>query len=254
MPILTNRIALHACLLLLSSSCNRSAHDKTPEPLFELLPASETGIHFNNKVRDTKESNIFKYRNFYNGGGVAIGDINHDGLPDIFFTSNQHENQLYINKGNWKFDEVASKSGLISTHHWHTGVTMVDINGDGWLDIYVCNGGDAQGDDRANELYINQHNGQFKEEAHEYGLDDHGISTQAVFFDYDHDGDLDCFILNNSNKSVESFGYSKDLRRIRDPENGDRLYRNDHGHFVDVSKEAGIYGSAIAFGLGVTVG
>ncbi|MDP9041462.1 MAG: VCBS repeat-containing protein, partial [Bacteroidota bacterium] len=246
--------ALHACLLLLLSSCNRSAHDKTPEPLFKLLPASETGIHFNNRVRDTKESNIFKYRNFYNGGGVAIGDINHDGLPDIFFTSNQHENQLYINKGNWKFDEVASKSGLISTHHWHTGVTMVDINGDGWLDIYVCNGGDAQGDDRANELYINQHNGQFKEEAHEYGLDDHGISTQAVFFDYDHDGDLDCFILNNSNKSVESFGYSKDLRRIRDPENGDRLYRNDHGHFVDVSKEAGIYGSAIAFGLGVTVG
>jgi hypothetical protein len=254
MPILTNRIALHACLLLLLSSFNRSAHNKTPEPLFKLLPASETGIHFNNRVRDTKESNIFKYRNFYNGGGVAIGDINHDGLPDIFFTSNQHENQLYINKGNLKFDEVASKSGLISTHHWHTGVTMVDINGDGWLDIYVCNGGDAQGDNRANELYINQHNGQFKEEAHEYGLDDHGISTQAVFFDYDHDGDLDCFILNNSNKSVESFGYSKDLRRIRDPENGDRLYRNDHGHFVDVSKEAGIYGSAIAFGLGVTVG
>jgi hypothetical protein len=131
---------------------------------------------------------------------------------------------------------------------------MVDINGDGWLDIYVCNGGEVEGDDRANELYINQGNGQFKEEAHAYGLDDHGQSTQAIFFDYDHDGDLDCFILNNSNKSVESFGYSKNLRNIRDPENGDRLYRNDHGHFTDVSREAGIYGSAIAFGLGVTVG
>ncbi len=119
--------------------------------------------------------------------------------------------------------------------------------------MYVM-GGNAAGDDRANELYINQRDGTFKEEAHAYGLDDHGISTQAIFFDYDHDGDLDCFILNNSNKSVESFGYTKDLRMIRDPENGDRLYRNDHGHFTDVSQQAGIYGSAIAFGLGVTVG
>ncbi len=169
-------------------------------PLFQLLPASETGIHFKNRVEDSKEFNIFTYRNFYNGGGVAIGDVDHDGRPDIFFTSNQHENQLYLNKGNWKFEEVAAKSGLTSTHHWHTGVTMVDINGDGWLDIYVCNGGNIAGDDRANELYINQRNGTFKEEAHAYGLDDHGISTQAIFFDYDHDGDLDCFVLNNSNK------------------------------------------------------
>ena len=106
--------------------------------------------------------------------------------------------KLYLNKGNWKFEEVAAKSGLTSTHHWHTGVTMVDINGDGWLDIYVCNGGNVTGDDRANELYINQRDGTFKEEAHAYGLDDHGISTQAIFFDYDHDGDLDCFVLNNS--------------------------------------------------------
>jgi len=254
MPILTNRILLLVCPLILLISCNPKETDTDNNTLFKLLPASETGIHFNNLVKDTKEFNIFKYRNFYNGGGVAIGDVNHDGLPDIFFTSNQHENQLYINKGNWKFEEVAAKSGLTSTHHWHTGVTMVDINGDGWLDIYVCNGGDVDGDDRANELYINQKNGQFREEAQSYGLDDHGISTQAVFFDYDHDGDLDCFILNNSNKSVESFGYSKDLRKIRDPENGDRLYRNDNGHFTDVSQQAGIYGSAIAFGLGVTVG
>jgi enediyne biosynthesis protein E4 len=248
------RLFLPAFILLLLSSCESKEPGMPANPLFQLLPATETGIHFNNRVEDTKEFNIFKYRNFYNGAGVAIGDVNNDGRPDIFFTSNQHENQLYLNKGNWKFEEVASKSGLISSHHWHTGVTMVDINGDGWLDIYVCNGGDVEGDDRANELYINQKDGTFKEEAHAYGLDDHGISTQAIFFDYDHDGDLDCFILNNSNKSVESFGYSKDLRLIRDPENGDRLYRNDNGHFTDVSQQAGIYGSAIAFGLGVTVG
>jgi enediyne biosynthesis protein E4 len=252
MFIPSNRLFLLACTLLFLAACN--PHESESDKLFHLMPSSETGITFNNRVEDSKDFNIFRYRNFYNGGGVAIGDVNHDGRPDIFFTSNQHENQLYLNKGNWKFEEVASKSGLTSSHHWHTGVTMVDINGDGWLDIYVCNGGEIPGDDRANELYINQRNGQFKEEAHAYGLDDRGISTQAIFFDYDHDGDLDCFVLNNSNKSVESFGYSKSLRNIRDPENGDRLYRNDNGHFTDVSQQAGIYGSAIAFGLGVTVG
>jgi hypothetical protein len=254
MSIPYRRRSLLGLITLFIFACKSRESNNNAEALFRLEPASETGIQFINRVEDTKEFNIFKYRNFYNGGGVAIGDVNHDGLPDIFFTSNQHENQLYLNKGNWKFEEVAAKSGLTSIHHWHTGVTMVDINGDGWLDIYVCNGGEIEGDDRANELYINQRNGQFKEEAHAYGLDDHGISTQAVFFDYDHDGDLDCFVLNNSNKSVESFGYSKNLRDIRDPENGDRLYRNDHGHFKDVSQEAGIYGSAIAFGLGITVG
>jgi enediyne biosynthesis protein E4 len=254
MLILPGRPLLLVCILLTLFACHTHEPEENPDALFKLIPSSETGIHFNNRVEDTREFNIFKYRNFYNGAGVAIGDVNHDGLPDIFFTSNQHENQLYLNKGHFQFEEVAANSGLSSAHHWHTGVTMVDINGDGWLDIYVCNSGEIPGDDRANELYINQRNGQFKEEAHAYGLDDRGQSTQAIFFDYDHDGDLDCFVLNNSNKSVESFGYSKNLRNIRDPENGDRLYRNDHGHFTDVSREAGIYGSAIAFGLGVTAG
>ena len=209
MSNLFNRLVVIIFSLVVYTSCQTGQTENQDTQLFRLLPADETGIHFNNRVEDTKEFNIFKYRNFYNGAGVAIGDVNHDGHPDIFFTSNQHENQLYINKGNWKFEEVASKSGLTSIHHWHTGVSMVDINGDGWLDIYVCNGGDVKGDDRANELYINQKDGTFKEEAHAYGLDDHGISTQAIFFDYDHDGDLDCFVLNNSNKSVESFGLSK---------------------------------------------
>ena len=231
-------------------------HKKTESEnaLFQLMPSSTTGIRFVNQVEDTKDFNIFRYRNFYNGAGVAIGDVNNDGMPDIFFTSNQHDNKLYINKGNWEFEDVTEKSGIRSVHKWHTGVTMVDINGDGWLDIYLCNSGEVPGDDRSNELYINQKDGTFKEEAHEYGLDDKGQSTQAIFFDYDHDGDLDCFVLNNSNRSVESFGYDKNLRNIRDPKNGDRLYRNDGGHFVDVSAQAGIYGSEIGFGLGVTVG
>ncbi|MBS1932517.1 MAG: CRTAC1 family protein, partial [Bacteroidetes bacterium] len=235
-------------------SCKSKTDNSNPDALFQLQPSASTGIDFVNKVEDTKDFNIFKYRNFYNGAGVAIGDVNNDGKPDIFFTSNQHENKLYINKGNWKFEDVTEKARLTSNHKWHTGVTMVDINGDGWLDIYVCNSGEIPGDDRANELYINQHDGTFKEEAHEYGLDDKGESTQAIFFDYDHDGDLDCFVLNNSNRSVESFGYNSKLRGVRDPQNGDRLYRNDHGKFVDVSEQAGIYGSEIGFGLGVTAG
>ncbi len=242
-------------ILSLFFSCHSNKDQlQQQDALFQLQPSSLTGIGFNNKVEDTKDFNIFKYRNFYNGAGVAIGDVNNDGRPDIFFTSNQHENKLYINKGDWKFEDVTEKVGLISNHKWHTGVTMVDINGDGWLDIYVCNSGEIPGDDRANELYINQKDGTFKEEAHQYGLDDKGESTQAIFFDYDHDGDLDCFVLNNSNRSVESFGFSSSLRNIRDKKNGDRLYRNDGGKFTDVSEEARIYGSEIGFGLGVTVG
>lgn len=238
---------LSACHWERSSSSNRA-------PLFQQLPSGQTGIDFNNRVKDTRELNIFKYRDFYNGGGVAIGDVNNDGLPDIFFTSNQHENKLYINQGNWKFKDVTARAGLTSVHHWHTGVTMADVNGDGWLDIYVSNSGDIPGDDRSNELYINQRNGIFREEAHAYGLDDKGKGTQAVFFDYDHDGDLDCFVLNNSNRPIESFGSDPFLRNTRDPVNGDRLYRNDQGKFTDVSAAAGIFGSEIGFGLGVTVG
>ena len=224
------------------------------DPLFQLLPSTETGINFINKVEDKKDFNVFKYRNFYNGAGVAIGDVNNDGKPDIFFTSNQGENRLYINKGNWQFEDVTKKAGLEGGHKWHTGVTMADVNGDGWLDIYICNSGSIKGDDHANELYINQKDGTFKEMAHQYGLDDKGLSTQAVFFDYDHDGDLDCFVLNNSYRPIESFGFDRDLRNIRSYNGGQRLYRNDNGHFTDVSAQANIYGSEIGFGLGVTVG
>ncbi|MEP6464857.1 MAG: VCBS repeat-containing protein [Parafilimonas sp.] len=235
-------------------SCNtKKEHAVNNNALFQLQPSSQTGINFTNTVTDTKEFNILNYHNFYNGGGVAIGDVNNDGKPDIFFTSNVQQCKLYINKGNWKFEDATAASGITSNHKWHTGVTMVDINNDGWLDIYICNSGNIPGDDRANELWINQHNGTFKEEAHQYGLDDKGPSTQATFFDYDHDGDLDCFVLNNNPKSINSFGYNSSLRNIRDTINGDHLYRNDNGKFIDVSKQAGIYQSPIGFGLGVTV-
>jgi enediyne biosynthesis protein E4 len=218
-----------------------------------MMPSSSTGIFFNNTVQDTKELNIFNFRNFYNGAGVAIGDVNNDGLPDIFFTANQGDNKLYLNKGNFKFEDITETAGIKSEGKWYTGVTMTDINGDGWLDIYVCNSGKL-GMNNPNDLYINQGNGTFTEEAKIYGLGDIGLTTHAAFFDYDKDGDLDCFVLNNSPRSIESFGYNKSIRSIRDTINGDRIYRNDNGKFKDISEEAGIYGSEIGFGLGITVG
>lgn len=235
-------------------SCHHKENFNPEGALFRLMPAVATGITFNNKVTDSSAFNVFNYRNFYNGGGVAIGDVNNDGKPDVFFTSNQGSNKLYINKGNWKFEDVTQRAGLAGAGKWHTGVTMVDINGDGWLDIYVCNSGALKKGQKGNELFINQKDGTFKEEAANYGLADKGLSTQAIFFDYDHDGDLDCFVLNNSYRAIGSFGYSRDMRNKRDLNGGHRLYRNDNGKFVDVSEQAGIYGSEIGFGLGVATG
>ncbi len=218
------------------------------------MKASETGIDFRNDLKYDPDFNIYKYRNFYNGGGVAVGDFNNDGLPDIYMTSNMNHNKLYLNKGNFKFEDVTAKAGVAGTKAWSTGCTMADVNGDGWLDIYVCNSGDVKGDSRGNELFINNHDGTFTERAAEYGLVDGGFSTHAVFFDYDHDGDLDCYVLNNSYKAIGSFNLQNNLRNTRDIKGGHKLYRNDNGKFHDVSAEAGIYGSVQAFGLGVTVG
>nr|WP_317130049.1 VCBS repeat-containing protein [Flavobacterium franklandianum] len=206
--------------------------------------------------------NIFKYRNFYNGGGVAIGDINNDGLADVFFTSNLGENKLFLNKGNLKFQDISKKAGINLPKSWSTGVNMIDINGDGLLDIYVSNAGNNINSIRKSQLFINNGNLTFTEKAEEYNLADTGITTHAAFFDYDKDGDLDCYILNNSFIPVSSLNYSN-KRELRDKDwgvanilkgGGDKLMRNDNGKFVDVSKEAGIYGSLIGFGLGVTVG
>ena len=251
------------CLIFIFNSCqNKKEVEKvtdttatidTAHTLFQKLTASRTHVDFENKLSYDEKFNIFTYRNFYNGGGVAIGDINNDGLPDLFFTANMLPNRLYLNKGNFQFEDITEKSGIVKHSKWSTGVSMADINGDGLLDIYVCNSGDIQGDNKKNELYINNGNLTFTERAEEYGLADRGYSTHAAFFDYDHDGDLDCFLLNNSFKAISSFNLQSNERTKRDSLGGQKLFRNDNNHFVDVSATSGIYGSIIGFGLGVTV-
>ncbi|MCM5661908.1 VCBS repeat-containing protein [Galbibacter mesophilus] len=248
-------------------SCNQKVQENTEkepekETLFSLLPTEENGIDFINEIENQKDFNIFKYRNFYNGGGVAIGDINNDSLPDIYLTANMGKNKLFLNKGNLQFEDITDKAGVGGDKPWSTGVTMVDINGDGLLDIYVCNAGNMEGNNHDNDLYINNGDLTFTEKAEEYNLAKSGFTTHAAFFDYDKDGDLDAYILNNSNIPVSSLGYAAQRQvRAQDWEGvpdifkgvGDMLLRNDNGKFVDVSEEAGIYGSLIGFGLGVMI-
>src|SRR6266496_2251167 len=252
--------ASHSCTIyslfsiLITAILSSCGSNESASTLFQKLDPSQTHINFINKLSYDDKFNIYTYRTFYNGGGVAIGDINNDGLPDIFFTANMLPNRLYLNKGNFQFEDITGKAGIGKKGKWSTGVSMADVNGDGFLDIYVCNSGDIKGDNKQNELYINNGDLTFTEEAHQYGLDDRGLSTHAAFFDYDHDGDLDMFLLNNSFKAIGSFNLQQNERNIRDSVGGDKLFRNDGDHFTDVSARAGIDGSVIGFGLGVTVG
>ena len=250
------RLALLFFIVVLIS-CNHPS-EKT---LFTLIENSN--INFENKLTETEGFNVFKYRNFYNGGGVAVGDLNNDGLPDVFFTANQGSNKLYLNKGNFLFEDISAKAGFGEKKEWSTGVVLVDINDDGWLDIYVCNAGNMLAPAlRKNQLFINNHNLTFTESAKQYGLDNDGYSTQASFFDYDLDGDLDCFLVNNSPIPANTLNYAnmRDLPEAQWPVadflkgGGDHLYRNDNGKFTEVTKQAGIHGSLISMGLGVTVG
>lgn len=240
-------------------SCEGPTQEK--ETLFTQLQSDQTGIFFNNKVENQKDFNIFQYRNFYNGGGVAVGDVDNDGLADIYMTANMEANKLYLNKGDFKFEDISESAGVEGNKPWSTGVVMVDINQDGFLDIYVSNAGNLEGDNDDNELYINNGDLTFTESAEKYNLAKTGFSTHATFFDYDLDGDLDAYILNNSNIPVSSlnFASNRELRaedwKVSDAFKGvgDLLLRNDDGKFVDVSVESGIYGSLIGFGLGVFV-
>ncbi|MGM9506373.1 VCBS repeat-containing protein [Larkinella sp. GY13] len=240
-----------------------AADTPSEERLFEKLSPETTHINFTNSVVDDPEFNIFNYRNFYNGGGVAIGDVNNDGYPDVFLIANMGENRLYLNQGkpgatSLAFEDITAQAGVAGKRAWSTGATFADVNGDGWLDLYVCNAGIRPGDDRGNELFINNGIGKngmvtFTEKAADYGLNDHGFSTHAAFFDYDRDGDLDMYLLNNSFMPVGKLGYAN-IRSERDSLGGHKLFRNDGVRFADVSEKAGIYGSLIGFGLGITIG
>lgn len=247
-------IFLGILLFLAACQSNEQAPASDTEGrLFTLLSAKQTGVDFTNQIEDGPDFNILTYRNFYNGGGVAIGDINNDDLPDIFFTANMQPNKLYLNKGDFQFEDISAKAGIEGTKAWSTGVTMVDINADGWLDIYVCNSGDVAGDNKENELYINNTDGTFTERAATWGLNNQGFSTHASFFDYDQDGDLDCYLLNNSFKSPDRIELYKRSRNEIDQQGGDKLFRNEGNRFVDATQEAGIYSSDIGFGLGVSI-
>jgi hypothetical protein len=224
--------------------------------LFSLLSPAITNVNFINRLTETEQFNIIQYLYFNNGAGIAAGDINNDGLVDLYFTSNQNPNKLYLNKGNLKFEDITDKAGVAGKGDWKTGVTMADVNGDGFLDIYVCQVGNYKVVHGKNQLFINQGDLTFKEEALDYGLDFQGFSTQAAFFDYDMDGDLDMYLLNHSVHTARSYG-DVSLRYDRDSLAGDRLYRNDEVDgkriFHDVTRKAGIYSSQIGYGLGVNI-
>ncbi|MDB5249924.1 MAG: ASPIC/UnbV protein [Segetibacter sp.] len=222
--------------------------------LFSLLPAQSTGITFSNDLAANDSLNILDYLYYYNGGGVAIGDINNDGLPDIYFSSNKGSNKLYLNKGNMRFEDITEPAGAKGKGNWKTGVTMTDVNGDGLLDIYVSEVGAYKNLHGKNELFINNGNLTFSERAHEYGLDVEGFNTHATFFDYDRDGDLDMFLVNHSVHSTETYRRAEE-RKVKSEKSGDKLFRNDlteNGtYFTEVTEKAGIYSSAIGYGLNV---
>ncbi|HEY8398738.1 MAG TPA: CRTAC1 family protein, partial [Flavihumibacter sp.] len=234
-------------LLFLLAACQTSP--KTP-PLFELVPASESRIDFVNELREDAALNILSFEYFYNGAGVGIGDFNRDSLPDLFFGSNMGASKLYLNEGGFKFRDATEASGIRTEGKWASGVSVVDINQDGWPDIYISFGGPHAADKRANELYINNQDGSFTEKAAEYGLADTGHTVQAAFFDYDRDGDLDCYLLTNFTDELGP-NIIRPKRINGEMINTDRLYRNDGGQFVNVSREAGILKEGYGLGLSI---
>lgn len=243
---MTKRVLYFFAFALLVSCGDREGS------LFSNPSSEETGITFTNTLNSTEDSNILDYLYFYNGGGVAVGDINGDELPDIFFSGNQVKNKLYLNKGNLKFEDISDKAGVSGNSTWNTGAVMGDVNGDGLLDIYVCAVVGINGFSGFNELYINNGDASFTESAAKYGLDFDSFSSSAAFLDYDLDGDLDIYLLNHAVHTQESYG-NAESRKNRNYQTGDKLLRNDGGKFIDVSEETGIYGGVNGYGLGVAV-
>ncbi len=241
-------IIISTFALLLLSTCKKE--EALQGELFDKISSDVTKVDFENTLNPTEELNILDYLYYYNGAGVAVGDINKDDLVDVFFTSNQGKNKLYLNKGNFQFEDITGKAGVAGNSDWNTGTVMADINGDGYLDIYVCAVVGLQGLKGKNELFINNGDNTFTEKAADYGLDFKNYSTSAAFFDYDNDGDLDMYLLNHAIHTQNSFG-SASLRNKRSSESGDKLLRNDGDTFTDVSAEAGIFGGGNGYGLGL---
>jgi enediyne biosynthesis protein E4 len=239
-------------LLIFFHACTEK-ESETGITLFESLLPDQTLVTFENNLEFDPDFNIYNYRNFYNGGGVAVGDISGNGLPDIFLVGNKVPNRLYLNKGDFEFEDITESAGVSGEMPWSTGVSFVDINGNGLLDIYITNSSEVPENERRNELFINNGDLTFTEQAAEYGLDDPGYGIHAVFFDYIGNGLLDMYLLNNSNEAISNFDISDNQRSVRDNWGGDKLFRNEGGYFKDVSEEAGIYGSEIGFSLSASI-
>lgn len=239
-------------MLILCIGCAKKAEEKS-DTLFSLLDNEHTNIHFKNEVKENLYFNFLNYSYIYNGGGIAVGDINNDGLEDVYFSSNQGSNALYLNKGDFEFEDITKKANVSDEKGWTTGVSMIDINNDGWLDIYVCKSGSLKNHNlRKNKLYINQKDNTFKESAAAYGIDHFGFSTQAYFFDYDTDGDLDLYLVNHRFDFRNNTNIDPRIQQQKEPYNSDQLFRNDGQRFTNVTRMAGIENKA--WGLSASIG
>ncbi|HWJ30022.1 MAG TPA: CRTAC1 family protein, partial [Flavisolibacter sp.] len=257
MKIKLPEFPLFIVFLFLLSGCNRVAQRKGPA-IFSVLEEDRTGIRFINKLTPTDQFNVFHYMYYYNGAGIGAGDFNHDGKIDLFFASNQGANKLFLNQGNMKFKDASAEAGITNDGGWSTGVSVADVNNDGLLDIYICRVGNYEVLKSKNQLLICQGLNKdgvpvFKDEAAQYGLDFSGFSTQAAFFDFDGDGDLDMFLLNHSVHQNGMFANRKNFLGTYNPLSGDRLFRNDGNRFTDITHESQINSSAISYGLGISV-
>ncbi|MCW5517202.1 VCBS repeat-containing protein [Muriicola sp. Z0-33] len=246
----TTFIFLFGVVFCILNSCMETEEKK----LFTLMDPDDTGIKFKNLLKETEQFNVLEYGYLYNGGGVSIGDLNNDSLPDIYFTGNMVGSRLYINQGGMEFKEIAEEAGVFAEGLWNTGTTMADVNADGLLDIYVCRSAAKDPQKRKNLLFINNGDLTFTEKAADYGIDDSGYSTQGAFFDYDKDGDLDLYVLNHSTQEYAGFGQiTPQLKNRKNKAYSDKLYQNNQGKFRDVSDEAGLISNVLGFGLGIAI-